>query len=180
MAEQKFEYYEGVAIYYSILADRWYAQTFTPQVAHDLTRAELRLRRNANNLGNMTLSLRLTSASLPTGGDLVSKALDSDIIPYDGSFHIISFDLPYAGLQVDTMYALVFRCPGADASDEMRWSATGAGAYARGNYCRSDDAGSNWDNYDPTDGYFAEYGEIPSAGAPGAGQAAVLVGLGSI
>jgi hypothetical protein len=87
----------------------WGGQTFTPAVTGQLKSADIRLFCSgcAGTTPNLTLSVRATSAGLPTGSDLAAATITGF---NDGSanFHTATFATP-ATLTAGTQYALLLR-----------------------------------------------------------------------
>jgi len=157
----KFEAYENVGAFdgaYLTKTSTWFAQTFTPQQTHDLTKVELYLYRTGT-IGTVTVSIRNTDAShLPTGGDLVSKSFNGMELGTSGAWKEIA--LVYSQLEKDTEYAIVTRLAGGDPSNALFWSGkTGGTAYTRGDACNSNDSGVTWQSWPIFDFGFREYGK---------------------
>jgi hypothetical protein len=83
-------------------------QTFTPTEDYSIGKVTVKLSRTPSGTRDCTLSIRATSAGLPTGGNLVSKNLDiSGITTVDtGELVDFEFDTPLA-LTDGVMYAIV-------------------------------------------------------------------------
>lgn len=140
----------------------WYAQTFTPSVAHKITSVKLKLYRTGSP-GEITLSIRATSGNHPTGADLCSGTTDGDTLTTDtaGEWREITLGAGY-DLVAGTKYAIVVRVLTGDIDNKAhwRWDATSP-SYTRGNLELSLNSGSSWTSYTGHDLMFEEYGEKP-------------------
>ena len=150
------------AIWYGV---NWEGQTFTPSITHTVTSVKLLIYRNDGELpGTITASIRATSASLPTGADLVSGTYNGNTLTISsaGAWYEFTFG---AGtlLTAGTKYAIVFRAPSGDISNRARSRVSNPGTYASGSAVYSSDSGVVWTDYGTFDYQFEEYG-IPIAG----------------
>jgi len=141
----------------------WEGQTFTPTIQHTITSVKLYLYRDDGVFpGTVTVSIRATAASLPTGADLVSGTYNADsLTPFTPTWVEFTFG---AGtmLLASTKYAKVIRV--SSATDQVKSRVTSPGTYSGGNSVYSSDSGSIWTPYgNGFDYQFEEYG-IPLAG----------------
>lgn len=88
------------------------SEAFTPASNHTVTSVKLYLQKTGSPLGNMTVSLRLTSAHLPTGSDLISGQINASTLTTSGAWYQINMASTYA-LKANTEYAVVLN----DSSD---------------------------------------------------------------
>lgn len=149
---------------------RWPTQTFTPSTNHIITSVKLLLYRN-NNPGTVTVSIRATSGGVPTGADLCSGTTNGNTLetadPYE--WREITFSAG-ALLLADTMYAIVVRATGGDASNSLYWRYDGLNAtYPGGQMDFSTDSGVTWPNPTPDGDYmFEDWGDLGGSGEGGA------------
>ena len=141
----------------------WRGQTFTPDIAHTITSVKLLCYKYIafqSTVGTVIVSIRATSADLPTGNDLCSGTTDGDTLTEDaaGEWREISLGAGYS-LSASTMYAIVVRAPsgGVLSSLNLRVDETSP-AYTDGAYCWSGDSGSSWTKVDTVDMMFEEWG----------------------
>lgn len=105
----------GVAPYGS----NWYCGTFTAGSTYTITSIGLRLARNGTTPGTITVSIRATSGGLPTGADLCSGTYDGSTIP-TGTPVWISITLGAGtSLSSGVTYAVIFRAPSGDSSNNI-------------------------------------------------------------
>lgn len=174
---EKFEYFDtGGNTAGNTYGVNWWAQTFTPQKNYSLEYVRLTLEKNAggNPTTDFTVGIRATDgSSKPTGGDLVSKAVNAAGFPAWGARDWVTFTFASPLLLISgTKYSIVARLPGEAFADAVYWRANNAGGYARGEFWRSTNSGSSWDNSGGAvwDFYFEAYGTevvFPPSGAPG-------------
>ncbi len=131
------------------------AQTFTTVDAFSISRVSLKLFR-IGSPGTLTVSIRATSANLPTGGDLVSGTFNANAITATspGEWVDINFS-PALALTATTKYAIVITA-GPDTSNRCFWRYDGSSAtYAGGNRCSFN--GSTWSSAATSDQMFRTY-----------------------
>lgn len=180
----RYEYYiTGDASIGNLYGARWAAQTFTPTVAHKITSVKLLLYRN-NNPGTVTVSIRATSAGLPTGGDLASGTTDGNTLPTASPYEWREITLGSGcAVNAGTKYAIVVRATAGDASNNLYWRAnSNTGAYSGGQMEFSIDSGGSWPYPTPTGDYmFEDWGDpLAVSGSKTAHMAAKLVAAGVI
>ena len=156
----RYEYYNTGDDDRRILFGTWWrAQTFTPDTAHTVTSVKMLLYRTGTP-GTITVSIRATSAGLPTGGDLCSGTTDGDTLTTStaGEWREISLGAGYS-LSASTMYAIVVRAldGSAFASIRLRVDETSP-TYTGGTDCYSTNSGSSWTIVFGTDLMFEEWG----------------------
>jgi len=167
MAETEYESQTSDNEYVYIYSVNWYSQTFTPSIAHTITKVRLKFGRYGLP-GTISVSIRAAtgtagSTSKPTGNDLTDVATaDSDSLPTgadDSSTIDFTFDSPII-LAANTTYTIVIRALGGDVSNKLRIRYWKYGEkYADGNRASSDNSGVDWSATDDTqDCYFREYG----------------------
>ncbi len=138
----------------------WEAQTFTPGANHNLNRVWLLLRRGGSGAlpGTCTVSIRNTSAGLPSGADLQSVTFSGDdlkVDPVDADWRY--FVLTDVALTASTLYAIVVRAPSGDSNNRLLWRIdAGSPLYTGGQRCFSSDSGSSWTADSTTDTMFEE------------------------
>ena len=160
MATKYENYITGDDGFYGVWGVGWYAQTFTPQTSHTVTSVKLEIYR-VGSPGEIIVSIRATTADVPSGDDLCSGATDGDTLTTDtgGEWREITLGAGTA-LTASTKYAIVVRCLGGDGSTKyIPWRVdTSSGAYTRGNFCNSSTSGVIWAETDGYDFMFEEWG----------------------
>jgi len=139
--------------------DRWAAQTFEDVKKWNIVSVAIPLYRTGDG-ANVTVSIRATSANVPTGSDLcVSSAVDCSSITTNtqGEWITFTFTVSYS-LSASTRYAIVARSDGS-ASHKVNWvSKLG---YTNGSaYISYTDAGETWQIVSSDYGFRA-YGDVP-------------------
>ncbi|HET8799242.1 MAG TPA: carboxypeptidase regulatory-like domain-containing protein, partial [Thermoanaerobaculia bacterium] len=124
----------------------WTGQTFIPAVTGQLLRVESTI--FCNGCGatppNLTLSVRATSAGLPTGADLASTTISGSNYASGASVTIMAtFGAP-ATLTAGTQYALIMRPVSAPAGTGYFWIRSSPSTYASGSRVLSADSGGTW------------------------------------
>jgi hypothetical protein len=134
----------------------WGGQAFTPAVTGLLTRIDVNLFCSGctGTTPNLTLSLRATSAGLPTGADLASATITGFGNGGVASYFTANFSSPVT-LTAGTQYALVIRptanpSPGTYALTRSGTSTVGADVYAGGTRVSGATSGTVWSK--PTTG----------------------------
>lgn len=132
-----------------ITTTTWGGQTFSPAVTGKLTRADINLFCSGctGTTPNLVLSLRATSAGLPTGGDLVSTTIPG-FSSGASTYYTANFGSPPT-VTAGTMYALVIRpganpSPGTYALTRSGTSAAGSNVYAGGTRVADTASGTSW------------------------------------
>lgn len=134
----------------------WRAQTFTASSntgEDNIGGVRLYLTKTGAPTGNCTVSIRATSAGLPTGADLATSVVAYSTI----TTGVITFTLSTAvALVAGTVYAIVFQ-PGAGVSGGAycAWNYQSSSVYANGTSVTSADSGTNWTAESSFDRYFA-------------------------
>ncbi len=142
----------------------WRAQAFTPSVNHKITSVKLKLWRDADAKGTVTVSIRNTWAGGPypdVEDDLCSGTIAVSSITTDhaGAWYEITLGAGY-DLIADTKYAIVVRVPGSTAYYCVWWRYDSTGEYTGGEFWYSTDSGVNWDEEVGYDFMFEEWGEL--------------------
>ena len=124
----------------------WTAQTFIPAVTGTLVKADVVL--FCNGCGatppNLTLSVRNTSAGLPTGADLSTATIPGSAFSSGAS---VTFTATFGGpatLTAGTQYALVLRPVSVPAGSGYFWIRSSPSTYANGSRVTSADSGATW------------------------------------
>ncbi len=127
----------------------WGGQTFTPSVTGQLTRADINLFCSGctGTTPNLTLSVRATSAGLPTGADLASTTI-TGFSSGAAVFYTANFSSPPT-LTAGTQYALVIRpttnpSPGTYALTRSGTSTLGSNVYPGGTRVSGATSGTVW------------------------------------
>jgi hypothetical protein len=143
----------------AIFDRHWRGQSFTPSISHNITSVRLLLRRVLLP-GQITVSIRDTAFSVPTGPDLCSGTFDGNTLTTEGAgeWKEIIFDTQ-ALLLAATMYAIVIRAIDGDDSNTLRWRDDNSSpTYLPGWYLTSASSGANWNRWVGTDMMFEEWG----------------------
>ena len=126
----------------------WTGQTFIPAVTGNLVKVEVPLF-CANGAspctgpaGDLTLSVRNTSAGLPTGADLASATIPGFTSNAGGTF-TATFASPPT-LTSGTQYALILRPASNPAAGSYFWIRSSPSTYANGSRVTSTDSGGTW------------------------------------
>jgi hypothetical protein len=127
----------------------WGGQTFTPSVTGRLTRADINLFCSGctGTTPNLTLSVRATSAGLPTGADLASATVAA-FSSGAAVFYTANFSSPPT-LTAGTQYAIVIRptanpSPGTYALTRSGTSTVGSNVYPGGTRVSGATSGTVW------------------------------------
>jgi hypothetical protein len=151
-----YENYDDDDTFRSFKGDDWYAQTFTPSISHTITLVQLKLKiqTGGDDPGTITVSIRDTTNSRPSGADLDSATIVGSTLTTSMAWY--DFSGLSVALVADTQYAIVIRC---DGSDYLRWAVdTAAPAYTDGDSHTSSDAGGSWGAGASADMSFKEWG----------------------
>lgn len=164
MSDTLYEYYDDVQGPIGLGLTAKDAQTFTPQITHNITSVKLQVSQSdATSLGNITVSIRATDGNgHPTGSDLASKTLTHDYGTTPAWYEWV-FDTFAAGgkltLNASTKYALVVSLAGAPDNKYFNVGRRYTNpAYAGGNM--EIYSGGVWTAY-TQDWSFYEYGVSP-------------------
>ena len=156
----RYEYYNtGDDDTRSLYGIYWRCQTFTPSIAHTVTPVKL-LAYRGGSPGTVTVSIRATSADLPTGNDLCSGTTDGDTLTTNtaGEWREISLGAGYS-LLASTMYAIVTRATNGDTSNRMYLLVDETSpTYSGGTFAYSLNSGSSWTKVATVDQLFEEWG----------------------
>ncbi|HSC11363.1 MAG TPA: carboxypeptidase regulatory-like domain-containing protein, partial [Rhodanobacteraceae bacterium] len=133
----------------AINSTAWGGQTFTPSASGKLTQADINLFCSSctGTTPNLTLSLRATSAGLPTGADLASGTITGFSSGSSGYYSVVFASGPT--LNAGTQYALVIRpvsnpSAGTYALTRSGTQTQGADVYAGGARVSSTTSGTSW------------------------------------
>jgi len=136
----------------------WLAQTFTPSLNYNASSVKVKLYR-AGDPGNLTISLRATSAGVPTGSDLegATAVVDASTTFSTGTSTWVTFELSSTvPLTAETMYAVVIR---ESSSGDCKWWMDGSSpTYSGGASCVSGDGGNSWNTFPIRDFMFEVWG----------------------
>ncbi len=122
----------------------WTGQTFIPAVTATLVKVEVQLFCSGctGTTPNLTLSVRATSAGLPTGADLATATIPGFSSP-TGVHYTATFGSP-ATLTSGTQYALILRPNTAPSAGGYFWIRSSPSTYANGQRVLSSDSGTTW------------------------------------
>jgi hypothetical protein len=149
---------------YAVYGTRWAAQTFTVGTVGTNENfaaysVKLKVYKLGSPSGNFTVSLRETSAGLPTGSDLCSASVASSSITSGDIVEFVFSTNPT--LSASTQYAIVYRAPSSSVGTNMSaFRAPDTPDYAGGQGgIPSTDSGSTWGSESFYDIYFEVYGD---------------------
>jgi hypothetical protein len=140
---------------FAFFLDFWEAQNFTATDSYNATSVRLKLARS-DSPGTITVSIRESSAGIPTGSDLGSGTTDGNTLTDDpgGEWREITFSSPIA-ITESTNYAIIARCEGLFGAWRGDFSAN---PVYSGYESNSEDAGVNWTAHDDLVFMFEVYG----------------------
>jgi len=171
-AEAKQEYYDqNDNTAFGCRAQYWLAQTFTPQVSHNLTKIAIKANRT-DPVATCIVGIRATSLGKPTGGDLVAPTNFSSglfQVASPGNWAEITLTTPL-DVENGTMYAIVIRNPTGNGLGRLYWRIDTTATYPRGTEVTSGDSGVVWSIVVGSDMMFEEWGSTP----PGVGVLGLL------
>lgn len=156
--EKKQSYETGDDAIAQAYADKWAAQTFTPEQSHTITSVKLKLYRNGAP-GTLYVGIKETDGSgHPTGDDLCSGNIDGNSLTTDtsGEWYQIDFG-DGAELEVNTLYAIVCHIVGGNVSNRVCWRRDSTGVYPGGEMVYSINGGVDWTSYPDSDCMFQEW-----------------------
>ncbi|UXI65955.1 carboxypeptidase regulatory-like domain-containing protein [Tahibacter amnicola] len=124
----------------------WTGQTFIPALTGTLVNVDVQL--FCNGCGatppNLTLSVRNTSAGLPTGPDLASTTIPGTAFASGSTvLYTATFGSPPA-VTAGTQYAVILRPVSAPAGSGYFWIRSSPSSYASGSRVLSADSGGTW------------------------------------
>ncbi len=156
-----YEYYNtGDTSYFSAHDTAWVAQTFTPEISHEITLVKLKLYRNIA-FGEYTIKITTTDeAEYPTDNVLCSTTFDSEPITTQspGEWYEFTLDEP-AILSMDIVYAIIIHGTPGLPNPTIYWrDDPTAPEYPRGNAYRSSNSGESWTRYLYDDLMFEDWG----------------------
>ena len=125
-------------------ANLWIGQTFQPAVTGQLTRADLFLFCSGctGTTPNLNVSIRATSADLPTGPDLAITTMPG-FSNGAGAFFAANFVSPPT-LTAGTRYALIVRPVANPSAGTYAYVVSPPNIYANGRWVASTNGGSTW------------------------------------
>lgn len=138
-------------------------QSFTPSLAHTITKVSLYLQRVEGSNGDVVVSIKATDVDgKPTGSVLCSKALDAINIGTSYAWIDFIFSSP-ADLAANTKYAILITYLLGNSTRHIHWRTDATSpTYAGGSYGFSNNAGSTWTLDTSRDMMFEEYGDPPT------------------
>ena len=157
MSDILYEYNESQTGYGDLTSSTtWIAQTFTPAISHLLKKVSIKAQGMTPFTGVITVSIRATTAGLPSGVDLDSVSF-SEALLNASAVDWYQATLPVGvAVTAGVMYAIVIRY----ATSGFRYGRTwGSSPYAGGTHCISTNSGSTWTSY-TADIPFREYASV--------------------
>ena len=155
----KFEYYStGDNAETGAYDANWWAQTFTPSIAHTVTSVKLKLYR-LGSPGTVIVSIKATSEGKPTGSDLTSGTTNGDTLTDSSAGEWREITLSNYALSASTQYAIVIRALTGDIDNYVGLRYDTTGTYTGGNGALSVDSGSFWTTYSDFDFMFEDWGD---------------------
>ncbi|MFA5436815.1 MAG: choice-of-anchor R domain-containing protein [Candidatus Neomarinimicrobiota bacterium] len=140
---------------FAFFMDAWEAQNFTATDSYSATSVRLKLAK-VDSPGTITVSIRESSAGIPTGSDLSSGTTNGNTLTEDpaGEWREITFSSPIA-ITESSNYAIIARCEGIFAGWRGDFSAS---PVYSGYESISEDAGETWTAHDDLVFMFEVYG----------------------
>jgi hypothetical protein len=130
----------------------WADMQFTVgATSHTATSIHLYLKR-LGSPGTVTVSIRLASAGLPTGADLVSTTFDGNLLTTDYDWY--SYNISETTLTTLLQYAIVVRATAGDANNCVYWGIDTGGGLANAVYGKSVNSGATFATDSPKDALF--------------------------
>jgi len=124
-------------------ANDWACQTFRATSSSSRPYVAMKAYR-AGTPGTITFEIyEVDGADKPTGAARATGTVDGDLLDTENPEFIIAAMSAYS-LSMSTNYALVMRCPGADAANKVFVRYIAAGGYAQGQFGYSADGGTSW------------------------------------
>ncbi len=145
--------------YTGIYGTHWTAQTFTLGfAAHSITSVKLKLYRVGTiSSYTVTVEIRATSASKPTGSNLTTKAtLAGNLVNTTAAW--FEFSMTELNLNVNTMYSIVVSLSGGSSSAYLGWRSKTGSPYGLGATVTSTNSGSSWGTPSSSDSAFEVWG----------------------
>ena len=146
----------------------WEGQTFTPSTSHTVTIVKLKLWRVLLP-GTITVSIRATTSSVPSGADLCSGTTSGDTLPTSaGAAEWREIELGAGTALTATIeYAICIRAiSGTKWTNYVQWRTDGTSAtYTGGDRVNSTNSGVAWTTFANKDSMFEEWGEAGGAGS---------------
>ena len=125
-------------------ATSWVGQTFTANITGPMTRADLNLFCSgcSGTTPNLTLSVRATSAGLPTGADLATGTIPG-FNSGSGGYFGATFTTPL-NVTAGTQYALIVRPVANPSAGTYAYVVSASDVYLGGNWITSSNSGGTW------------------------------------
>lgn len=158
----------GDISYSSFNDTRWNAQTFTVDETFVISSVKLLLYRDSVVApGTITVSIRATSANVPTASDLIFGTTNGDTLTTDtgGEWREITFTTQRS-LLAGVKYAIVIRCTQTGNDPYPANMRNSGDDYAGGSRCYSEDSGSSWTEWTAQDELFECWGAGDTILAP--------------
>lgn len=155
----KYESYEDAGDVFAYYFGNWImGQTFTPQVAHDLTRVVLRLHRKGSPpVGRVRVYL-CDGAHKPIGNELTGVDVDLSGVTTDPSGEDKAIDLPSYPVLLGVEYHIGLWQLSADTNNVAGWRYDSSSpTYPRGMMVYSSNGGSSWNAVPSADTIFQEW-----------------------
>ena len=151
---------------YGVYRENWLSQSFTvgntgDNEDHDIGSIKLKMYRTYSP-GILTASIRAVDGNhLPTGSDLSTGTTNGNTLTDNPSGEWREINMSSYELSAGTEYAIVTRCPDAEALTKVRWKMDSAGStYSGGTLIWSSNSGVSWTDDTDKDFQFEIYGDI--------------------
>ena len=137
----------------------WTGQTFVAGVSALLVKADVQLFCNGCGLTppNLTLSVRNTSAGVPTGADLTTATIPGSAFGTGSTTTFTATFVTPLALTSGTQYALILRPVSVPAGSGYFWIRSSPSTYANGSRVLSADSGGTWSTDTTRDYNFKTY-----------------------
>ena len=148
----------------TIYGVNWEGQTFTPSIGHTVTSVKIKIWRVLSP-GTITVSIRATTSSVPSGADLCSGTTDGDTLPTTDTSEWREITLGAGtSLTASTEYAICVRATSGDSSNYVNWRDDDDAGYGDGQRAFSSNSGVGWTALSGHDFMFEEWGGSPTGG----------------
>ena len=149
--------YDGQTNIYS--TTDWGGQTFTTPKTFTTNRVDVYLRKqSAGVVGNCNVTIRATTAGLPSGADLFSGSMVGDSLSETTFGYYQFYQSTPVTLTTGTVYAVTVSAPTATGAHYIWWGRDGSSpSYSGGQMCYSADGGTSWTGDNTKDHLFRVY-----------------------
>jgi len=136
----------------------WSAMNFKATSTYDIDSVKLLIGKRGSP-GVVTVSIRASDGSKPTGGDLTSGTIQESGMPNTPTYSWVQCKFTPYTLTTNTNYSIVARAPSgsSNALNSVYWREDSSNGYATGSGTVSTDSGSSWTPIATRDMMFRTY-----------------------